>query len=186
VKLLKKLLEKRSDPNTIIVAQDECFIKRATSVIRAWFPKGATPEISCPATHEKIGICGAINMDIGKVYSSIVNKFNADTFLRFIKSLVPHIPDGKKFVIILDNSRTHHARKVKKYVSENIPNIEFLFLPPYSPDLNPAENVWKLLRKKATHNIYFDTLQALFTKVKNTLNEFAKPNIELRNFCAVI
>lgn len=125
-------------------------------------------------------------MDTGQVYSSIETKFNSDTFLDFIKSLVPHIPKGKKFVMILDNARPHHAKKVKNYMEENIPNIEFLFLPPYSPDLNPAENIWKLLRKNATHNVYFDTLKALYDKVKNTLDEFSKPNINRRNYCAVI
>lgn len=125
-------------------------------------------------------------METGEVYSSIVNKFNADTFLDFIKSLVPYIPDGKKFVMILDNARPHHAKRVTEYVEVNIPNVEFLFLPPYSPDLNPAENVWKLLRKKATHNVYFDSFQSLFLKVENTLDEFSAPNVDRLNYCAVI
>ena len=122
-------------------------------------------------------------METGQVYSSIETKFNADTFLDFVK---PYIPKGKKFVMILDNARPHHAKRVTKYVNENISNIEFLFLPPYSPDLNPVENIWKLLRKNATHNVYFDSLKALYDKIKDTLDEFSTPNIERRNYCAVI
>ena len=125
-------------------------------------------------------------METGQVYSSIETKFNADTFLNFVKSLVPYITEGKKFVMILDNARPHHAKKVAKYVKENIPNIEFLFLPPYSPDLNPAENIWKLLIKNATHNVYFDSLKALYNKAKDTLEKFSTPNIDRRNYCAVI
>lgn len=139
-----------------------------------------------PATYEKIGINGTINMDTGEVYSSITEKFNAETFLDFIKTLVPQIPKGKKFVMILDNARPHHAKKVTQYIEENVSNIEFLFLPPYSPDLNPSENVWKLLRRKTTHNVYFDSLAALLEKVKLTLNDFSSPSIKRLNYCAVI
>jgi transposase len=155
-------------------------------VTRAWFLKGKTPEILCPVTYEKIGINGTINMETGQVYSTIADKFNADSFLLFIKNLIPNIPHGKKFVMILDNARPHHAKKVTEYVEKNVSNLKFLFLPPYSPNLNPAENVWKLLRKKATHNVYFDSLKSLYSKVENTLEEFAKPNISRKNYCAVI
>lgn len=125
-------------------------------------------------------------METGEVYSSISATFNADTFLDFIKNLVPHIPVGKKFVMILDNARPHHAKKVTQYVEEHVPNLEFLFLPPYSPDLNPSENVWKLLRRNATHNVYFDSLAALIEKVKRTLNDFSTPSLKRLNYCAVI
>ena len=125
-------------------------------------------------------------METGQVYSTISDKFNADSFLNFIKSLISKIPYGKKFVMILDNARPHHARKVTEYIEKNVSNLELLFLPPYSPNLNPAENVWKLLRKQATHNVYFDNLKSLYFKVENTLEEFAKPNIFRKNYCMVI
>ncbi len=59
----------------------------------------------------KIGLSGAINMKNGKGYSLIGNKFNADTFLDFIKGLVSYIPKGKTFVIILHNARLHHSNQ---------------------------------------------------------------------------
>jgi len=176
----------RNDPDNILVAHDECFIHRATTIIQSWFPKGTTPEILSPASYEKIGIHGTINLETGEVYSAISETFNSETFLDFIKSLVPHIPKGKKFVVILDNARPHHAKRVTQYVEEHVPNLEFLFLPPYSPDLNPAENVWKLLRRKATHNIYFDSLSVLIQKVKQTLNDFSTPSQKRLKYCAVI
>ena len=143
-------------------------------------------EILSPATYEKIGIHGTINMETGEVYSSISETFNSDTFLDFIKNLVQHIPHGKKFVMILDNARPHHAKKVTQYVEKHVANLEFLFLPPYSPDLNPSENVWKLLRRNATHNVYFDSLTTLVDKVTLTLNDFSKPSQERLKYCAVI
>ena len=49
-------------------------------------------------------------------------------------------------IIILDNFRTHHAKKVKKEAEKL--NISLVYLPPYSSDLNPIENVWKIICKK--------------------------------------
>lgn len=125
-------------------------------------------------------------MTTGQVYSEISSEFNADGFLNYLKILVPKIPEGKKFLVVLDNARPHHAKKVTAYVDENCPNMELFFLPPYSPDMNPAENVWKLLRKKATHNVYFNDMEILHTTIKNTLDEFSLPSTDRRNYCAVI
>ncbi len=168
------------------MAHDECFIHRATSITRSWFPKGTIPEILSPATYEKIGINGTINMTTGEVYSSLTDMFNADSFLDFISHIVAYIPCGKKFVMVLDNARPHRAKKVTTYVKEHISNLELLFLPPYSPNLNPSENLWKLLRKKAIHNVYFDSLAALRSKIEDTLREFSTPSTKRLNYCAVI
>jgi transposase len=123
-------------------------------------------------------------MKSGEVYSKICDNSNSESFLDFIENLLPHIPEGKKFVIILDNARPHRAKKVTEYIN-NVSNIELMFLPPYSPDLNPAENVWKLLRKKATHNVYFENLATLYGRVKKTLDEFSVPSKYRLSYCAV-
>jgi transposase len=63
------------------------------------------------------------------------------SFLRKIREVNP----GKRVVIILDNFRTHHARRVKEE-AERL-NISLVYIPPYSPDLNPIENVWKSVKR---------------------------------------
>lgn len=97
------------------MAYDECFIHRATSIIRAWFPKGAIPTIGSPTTYEKAGINGTLNMKTGEIYSATAGTFIVATFVTYLKSVVPKITAGKKFVMILDNARPHHAKKVTQY-----------------------------------------------------------------------
>ena len=48
-------------------------------------------------------------------------------------------------MVILDNFRTHHAKKVREEAEKL--NISLVYLPPYSPDLNPIENVWKSVKR---------------------------------------
>lgn len=60
------------------------------------------------------------------------------------------------------------------------------FMPPYSPDLNPTERVWKLTRRLCTHNIYFQTLQDLVTVVQQQFARWSQLNLQLRKLCTII
>jgi hypothetical protein len=59
------------------------------------------------------------------------------------------------------------------------------FLPPYSPELNPIERVWKLTRKLCIHDQYFPTLASLITAVEGRFTVWAKPNEDLRRLCSI-
>ena len=61
-----------------------------------------------------------------------------------------------------------------------------LFLPPYSPDLNPIERVWKLTRRMATHNRYFENLNQVVDAVEAVFSSWKKPNTILKKLCAII
>jgi len=73
---------------------------------------------------------------------------NGENFQIFLNELSKNKPEEFK-VIILDNGAFHKAKVLK------IPkNIALLFLPPYSPELNPAELVWLYMKRKMTNKIY--------------------------------
>jgi len=65
------------------------------------------------------------------------------------------------------------------------PHFVLLFLPPYSPQLNPIERVWKLLRKLWLHNRYFPTLDELVQIVDLQFTAWSRPNSVLRRLCTV-
>jgi transposase len=62
-------------------------------------------------------------------------------------------------VIIIDNAKYHHALLHKTWREEAMPRFRLDFLPPYSPDLNPIERVWKVTRRLCLHNVYFPKLE---------------------------
>jgi transposase len=65
-------------------------------------------------------------------------QFDIDTFQAFLTKFSTQKPEELK-ILILDNGAFHHAKRL------NIPNnIEILFLPPYSPELNPAERILRI------------------------------------------
>jgi len=67
--------------------------------------------------------------------------------------------EGKKVYMVLDNVRYHHAKRLKPILERYKHRIEFIFLPPYSPDLNPVERIWWLMRKEITHNRWVKSME---------------------------
>lgn len=109
----------------------------------------------------------------------------SDTFIYFLSWLLYESSILKKKVLILDNATSHKSAKVNEYVAEHQDRLELVFLPPYSPDLNPAERVWKKLRYQVTHNVYFQNLKQLETAFLHYLKKWAKPNERLTSLCCI-
>ena len=66
------------------------------------------------------------------------------------------------------------------------PQLEWMHLPPYSPELNPIERAWWYMRKKITHNRHLQTLQERKVTFWKMFSHFQKPNKVLLNVCEII
>ncbi len=87
--------------------------------------------------------------------------------------------------IILDNSRYHHAFLLHPWLENHDEEIQLDFLPPYSPELNPIERVWKLTRRLCTHNRYFPSLDDLTGVVSEQFEQWKLPNAILQKLCVI-
>ena len=101
---------------------------------------------------------------------------NGDNFQLFLNELSQKNPDEFK-VVILDNGRFHKGKSLI------IPkNIALVFLPPYSPELNPAELVWLNMKRKTTNKIY-KSMEELKTKINEIVKELIT-NEFIKNLCS--
>ena len=75
-------------------------------------------------------------------------------------------PDAKRIIIICDNARYYRSKLVKEYVKNS--RIELRFLPPYSPNLNLIERLWRFMNKKVRDNKYYE----LFVDFKKSILGF--------------
>ena len=73
--------------------------------------------------------------------------------------------------MILDNARYHRAQDLKPFFAKNQSRIQRAFLPPYSPELNPIERVWRITRRRVIHNRYFPNMENLEEAL---VNQFAQ------------
>jgi len=76
-------------------------------------------------------------------------------------------------------------RALQPWLAKHRDELRLDFLPPYSPDLNPVERVWKLTRRLCTHNVYFESLDRLVDAVREQFAMWFQPNFQLCRLCAI-
>lgn len=148
-------------------------------------PEEKDPVLQHAPTRKSIALFGAVQANSGQMVSMMTSIFNAETFLEFLKMVLKTRNRAQKQVLILDNARYHHATMIQPWLNKNKKWVKLLFLPPYSPDLNNIERVWKMTRRLCTHNRYFSTLDELAFIVKKQMRGWNVPNETLRKLCCI-
>jgi transposase len=112
--------------------------------------------------------------------------FNAVTFERFLRRLWRvAAPSRRLIVVIADNAKYHHARLHADWRHQHAERFSLDFLPPYSPELNPIERVWKLTRRLCLHNRYFPILEMVIEAVEHQFAVWRHGSDALRRLCAI-
>ena len=151
-----------------------------------WVP----PEVKDPVllhepTRKSVGIFGAVCAGDGRLVVQREQVFNAATFLSFLRRLARHRRPGRRIKLILDNVRYHHAALLRPWLRQHRDIISLDFLPPYSPELNSQERVWKITRHTVTHNQHFPQLEAMAAAVFGQFDLWRSSNETLRRLCAI-
>jgi transposase len=149
-----------------------------------WAPKGQQPRVLSPSCRDKVGFFGALDLKTGKLLAREALTFNAETFGDFVDYLLQSTHG--KIYLILDNARWHKAKALKELFSTNRDRIVRYFLPPYSPELNPVERVWRITRRQVTHNRYFQSNEDLKASLISSFSKWEQPNSTLKKLCANI
>jgi len=150
-------------------------------------PEDKDPVLLPHPTRKSVGYFDAVRLRDGKlVFQREREKFNAVTFPAFLKHLrQASSRSGRRAVIIIDTARYHHAKLHAEWRNQQAPKFILDFLPPYSPDLNPIERLWKLTRKLCLHNRYFPFLEDIIQSVESQFCEWTSGNDIVRKLCAI-
>jgi transposase len=143
-----------------------CFLWTAVRV----FVKGA-------AGRNRINVLGAVDA-ITKEVTTFINDtyITADTLVAFLKMLREKYNDGKAIAIVLDNARYQHCFVVKAMAASL--GIHLLFLPPYSPNLNIIERLWKFTKKQILHARYYANPAAFHDAIRQFFDSINQSSIE--------
>jgi len=128
-------------------------------------PEDIDPVILHAPTRKSVAFFGAVRASDGLLVTQRADKFNAETFQRFLSKLIHRKRQGRKMFVVVDNAHWYHAKALAPWLKRNRKVLRFDFLPPYSPELNHIERVWKLTRRLCTHNRYFEVLEELVATV---------------------
>lgn len=183
IEFLKKKLQTESNENTTVVFLDEASLSNTATVSHSWSKRGKQPHIPQKQRHrERRTLFGCVEKSTGKVVDTVADKGNKYTFAAFLIKICREFK-GKKVFVVLDNVRFHHAKRIKGILERNKHRIELVFLPPYSPDLNPIERIWWYMRKKVTHNRGLQTMNERIDAYHKFMEELRVPSDIGRNLC---
>lgn len=165
--------------------EDEFSLSNTATLSYSWGVKGRQPLINCKQRQrERQTTFGSLNILTGQITINFADKGNYQSFKKHLKKILREYRRAKKIILVVDNVRYHHAILLKNFI-ERVSKIEIMYLPPYSPELNPIERVWWFMRKSITHNRYLLTLKERKIKFWQMFSHFLIPNEKLLTVCNV-
>ena len=156
-----------------------------------WAIKGSEPKVMSKPGKQNVAYSGYLIPGTGELIVTKPTWFNYETVIQSFRDFLAAVPleEGKKFCMVLDNAPWHQKaiRLIWKEQAEEYQNIRdkmiYLNLPPYSPDLNPIEQVWRITRREVTHNRYFSSKALLERTLDEYYAGFRRPNDKFASLC---
>jgi len=143
---------------------------QATKVSSGWIKTGHDKSIETTGSRTRLNIVGAIDLnDIGSAIVNRYDKVNSETIQEFFETIREQYPSKKDIHLILDGAGYHRAKDLKEKAVEL--NIKLYYLPPYSPNLNPIERLWKVMNEHVRDNQYFATTKEFRDKIDEFFNQ---------------
>ena len=124
---------------------------------RTWARVGQQPRVDTFGERKTAHVFGAVTVEKKPRFRFLfAPKFNGTSFLAFLKSLARR--SRRKVFLIIDNGPCHNlTAEGKEWLAANTHRLELFRLPPYSPELNGIEGIWKTTKKTTTHNRFYRT-----------------------------
>ena len=180
----KEFLEKYNEIKKELKVNDQIYFvdsthpSHNTQLAYGWILKGKANDkfIKTNNGRGRLNLNGALNLKDKTVVILNEATVNAQSTIRLLEATAKKQPHGKIYFII-DNASHHHAKIVRKWILHH-PRLKLIFLPPYSPNLNLIERLWKFFHKKVTNNQYYETFKEyqnatfnFFDNIKNYQSE---------------
>lgn len=154
-----------------LYAMDESRFGLLTIQRRCLTAKGVKPLVPYEHRFQNFYLFGSYSPINGDHFTLEYPYCNADCFQDYLNRFREYKP-GEFKIVILDNGAFHKARRL------SIPkNVALLFLPPYSPELNPAEKIWRYIKDRLGNKV-FKTLGELSDEVVKIVRELSAATIE--------
>jgi putative transposase len=133
----------------LIVFIDESGLSQRPTRVRTWAVKGESPVVQFRFNWDHISVIAGMHF-AGVCFRLHDGSVKQEQVVEFLKALKAHY--RRRLLILWDGGRPHRSRLVRDYVDSTEGHIQFAFLPPYAPELNPVEYLWAWLKRHALAN----------------------------------
>ena len=146
--------------------QDEADLHLNPKIGTTYIKRGQQPMVLTPGKNVKRYVFGALNTRTGRIVSGVVEHKNAAMFVAFLKYLSTTYRRARRLHLVLDNYIIHKAGVVTRYLESTIGRFVLHFLPPYSPNHNVIEHMWKQMHDHVTRNHRHRCIETLVEEVR--------------------
>lgn len=172
-------LKKKAGEEEPIYFADSVHPQHQTQLTYGWILKGVRKEIATTGYQKRLNIIGGISLNGHRFSYRQVEKVDAVNVCDFLWYLRQSNPGKYTVHVIWDNARPHRNAEVHRFAKEL--GIKLHYLPPYSPNLNPVERVWKLMHESVRYNQYYGDFSEFSGAVLGFFNGIGRKKNLLRD-----
>ena len=152
--------------------QDEAGFGRINKPKYCWCNRKIRPSVPCHHIREYRYAYGAVEPITGENFFLIMPYCNTDCMNVFLKELSKAYKEDK-ILLVCDGASWHKSKGLVKP-----DNIEIIHIPPYTPEMNPIEQIWKQIRTMGFKNELFNTLSDVVDRLCKTINNLTKEMVK--------
>ncbi|OKL36747.1 IS630 family transposase [Domibacillus mangrovi] len=156
----------------MLLYQDETHIRSYQSLRATWSQSGVQMKVPTYGHHAYVTVFGTVEVGTGKIVTSITSKGKQEQFLEFLQWLLKEYKE-KFIILVIDGSPIHRSQLIQGFLEKNQDHLMTVRLPPYSPNLNPIERLWKWLKEQVIANKFHPTKASIEEALKCFLAEVA-------------
>ena len=158
--------------------QDEARFGQQNTTTRLWAPKGSRPRAVQQQQFEYAYLFGAVCTSTGKTEAIISPFANSEAMKLHLAQISARTEVGRCAVVIMDGAGWHQTS-----LENEFDNLFIIKLPPYSPELNPIEQVWSWLRQHYLANRTFEGYDDIVDACSQAWNSFVKDAERVKSMC---
>ncbi len=178
VEQIDAIAEAHPDEEIRTYLQDEARFGQKGTITRVWAPKGSRPRAVRQLRYTSLYVLVAVCITTGATSALIMPGLDAEVLNLFLAQMSRELPAGVHAVLIWDGAGFHTSGDVE------VPsNISVIRLPPYSPELNPVENLWHYLRAHHWSNRAYQDYDELESEAAKSLCTVCLDRERVKSIC---
>ena len=164
--------------NVLVWFQDEARFGQRNTTTKIWAEKETRPRAVQQQQFENAYLFGAVCVNTGQTEALVMPHSNMEAMSAHLALISKATPSGKHSLVIMDGANWHQS-----YLADKYDNLTIMHLPPYSPELNPIEQVWSRLRQHDLANRCFDGYKDIVSQCCRAWNNFCEDKNKEISLC---
>ena len=156
--------------------EDELDVHLNPRIGRDWMLRGQQKLVVTPGKNKKRYIAGALQVGTGRLVVVEASRKNTDLFIELLKKLRRVHRDARRIHLVVDNYVIHSSRKLQRYLRDHDDLFVLHYLPPYSPEHNDIERIWREVHANVTRNHRCKSIEDLMRRVRWYLSGLSRKN----------